>query len=242
VTEEQHLSLSNPGPLLSELSHELRTLMGIVGGTNDMLLNGAYGELSPKQLRAANRIKRTHTRMVTLVSDFMTYVKATSGTLVLNPVPFNPDVLIKDQCDQVRKGIENQGLQFVLEQQSSSSNFVGDSEQVRQIFTILLSNALHATQIGAICVRTQWIGISHWSLAIQDSGSGIPLDKQPFIFDPFWKSGHDIDSRSEGFGMGLAIADRLVKHLGGTLNWESAVNRGSTFTVILPLQNTRELD
>jgi signal transduction histidine kinase len=77
----------------------------------------------------------------------------------------------------------------------------------------------------------------HWEIQISDTGAGIPKEAQSYIFEPFRQVDNAITRDNRGVGLGLSITKQLVDIMGGTINLESEIGRGSTFTIILPIKN-----
>jgi two-component system sensor histidine kinase ResE len=113
---------------------------------------------------------------------------------------------------------------------------LGDEERLERVFTNLLANAVKFTPPGgSVALDAQTVAeadSTHVQVAIADTGRGIPEEDVPFVFDPYWQGASR--AARDGFGLGLAIAKRLVAAHGGTISVRSRVGTGTTFVVSLP--------
>jgi len=111
----------------------------------------------------------------------------------------------------------------------------GDEDRLRQIMVNLIGNAIKYTDKGFIHSRFYLPDEHHWAIAVKDSGCGISVDALPFIFESFHQADDSRTRKHEGFGLGLSIVKQLVDLMEGEIYVDSQVNKGSTFTVVLPL-------
>jgi signal transduction histidine kinase len=111
----------------------------------------------------------------------------------------------------------------------------GDLQRLQQILVNLTSNAIKFTGEGRVALRAYMPDPDNWALAVADTGCGISEEGQKIIFEPF-RRGKDVAQKYGGAGLGLSIAKQLVELMGGEIQLESEVGRGSTFTVVLPIR------
>jgi two-component system, sensor histidine kinase len=112
------------------------------------------------------------------------------------------------------------------------SSVTGDREKLSQVLFNLVGNAIKFTEEGSVQIRASAIDETHWALAVSDTGRGIPKDAQGIIFEPF----RQVEGTSAaGVGLGLTIVKQLVDLMGGEIHLESQIDKGSTFTVVLPV-------
>jgi signal transduction histidine kinase len=116
----------------------------------------------------------------------------------------------------------------------------GDEVRLQQILVNLISNAIKFTSAGAVQVRLYCPDTDHWALQVADTGSGIPVEAQTYIFEPFRQVDGSITREYAGVGLGLSIVKQLITLMRGEITLESALGRGSTFTIFLPTQLIRE--
>lgn len=111
---------------------------------------------------------------------------------------------------------------------------LGDAHKLQQILANLLSNAIKFTDQGSVTVDVGVMDAGHWQIQVTDSGIGMPPDAVDTIFEPFHQLDGSERRKYKGTGLGLAISKRLVDALGGTIDVDTELGKGSTFTVKLP--------
>ncbi|MDY7079690.1 MAG: ATP-binding protein, partial [Chloroflexota bacterium] len=116
----------------------------------------------------------------------------------------------------------------------------GDRQRLHQILVNLVGNAIKFTDEGTIQVRVYRPDAVHWVLEVSDTGCGVPLADQPYVFDPFRQVDSSATREHDGSGLGLSIVKQLTNLMGGEITLASRVGRGSTFTIILPLVPIQE--
>jgi signal transduction histidine kinase len=117
---------------------------------------------------------------------------------------------------------------------------VGDADRLKQIALNLISNALKFTEAGHVLIDVSRDGKYRWTFSVKDSGIGIPSHAQEYIFEEFRQVDGSWQRKHGGSGLGLAIVRNMTLMMGGTVRVRSEVGKGSTFTVLLPLNTTNE--
>jgi two-component system OmpR family sensor kinase/two-component system sensor histidine kinase BaeS len=226
-TEQQRRNLT------ADVAHELRTPLHILQGNLEGILDGVYAP-SPEHIAAALEETRLLAR---LVGDLQTLSLAEAGQLPLRRVPLSVEDLMSDVATSFSGQAAEQGvaIQLDLQDDGGQLELVADPDRLDQVLSNLVANALRYTPAGGhVILRARSIpdGIQ---LAVKDSGSGIPADDLPFLFDRFWR-GDRARSRSSGShsGLGLAIAKQLVQLHGGRISVDSQPGVGTSFTIELP--------
>lgn len=222
--------------MMRQMAHDMRGLLATVTLTSGMLLQGIYGELTPEQARASERIQRTSDRLVALLEDLMAYVKAEMNQYPLHAKPFDPRVFLDTLCQQTVPLAESKGL--ALKWTSADAlpdQLSGDSTAISRIVMTMLWNAIGFTETGRVEILSSWSSDNLWTVTIRDSGSGITPEQQAHIFEPFYQGEKRAKVPSSGFGMGLAMASALARIMGGQLLLEKSSAEGSTFSLYLPL-------
>jgi PAS domain S-box-containing protein len=219
---------------LTAMSHELRTPLNAIGGYTELLTLGLGGPVTPEQMDYLDRIRRSQQHLIGIISDLLNFSRIEGGPLTYDIQP----LAFSDVINNVVPLIEPQAQAKAISLKTDSGNpdcmALGDRAKVDQILLNLLSNAVKFTSadgsVNVACTTSE----STASIAVTDTGAGIPADKLDAIFEPFVQLGRNLSSAHEGTGLGLAISRELARAMHGDLTVTSAVGSGSTFTLTLP--------
>jgi signal transduction histidine kinase len=246
---------------LANVSHELRTPLNAVVGFVEMLREGVYGELSPRQALPVDRIAASATHLRHLVDRLLDIAKIAAGRLEVHPEPLVLRPFVLNVASEMESLVSERGLALSIGVGPSLPRIRTDQTHLRQILINLIGNAVKYTPSGGIQVRAKLVGNGAapvpdesaqiggappdpkrlWvALEVSDTGVGIAPADTERIFDEFEQvnAGARTDSARRGTGLGLAISRRLARLLGGELTVVSELGRGSVFTVWLPLEPT----
>ena len=219
---------------LAVMSHELRTPLNAIGGYTEILQLGIYGELTPSQRDALQRIERSQQTLLSLINDVLNFAKLESGEVryAISDVSLSRTLSTID--DFVAPQLRDRQLTYALAPSDETVTVRADAEKLQQILINLLSNAVKYTleggRIDVSCVCTE----TTVSVHVRDTGIGIAPDRLERIFDPFIQVGRALNRPHEGVGLGLSISRDLAAGMGGSLSVESVLGEGSTFTLTLP--------
>lgn len=223
--------------LVSRISHELRTPLGGVLGYAELLYQGAFGELLEEQLDAASNIVASANYLNLMINELLDQAQIEARAVKIHLATFEPAILLRSVQANMTILAFNKGLQFIPELDPAlPSPLVGDERRLQQVLINLAGNAIKFTQEGQVQVSLLRLSDSEWAMRVADTGAGIPSEAQEYIFDPFRQVDNTITRDNRGTGLGLSITKQLVELMGGRIELESEIGRGSTFTVILPLQ------
>jgi signal transduction histidine kinase len=215
------------------MSHELRTPLNAIGGYTDLLTLGLGGPISSQQIDYLERIRRSQQHLLGIITDLLNFSRIEAGQINYDLAPiFLPAVI-----DSVLTLVVPQALAkgVVLERgQTSDLAVLGDRSKVDQVLLNLLSNAIKFTGSGGRITLSTLSTNETASIAVTDTGSGIPVAKLEVIFEPFVQLGRSLSSAHEGTGLGLAISRDLARAMNGDLTVSSVEGAGSTFTFTLP--------
>jgi signal transduction histidine kinase len=229
--------------LLRKMAHDIRAPLGAVISTSDMLADGVYEPLTPRQARANERVQRNGRRALAILDDFVTYMKADADQLDLTPTVFEPRVSLSDWCAPIQTAAEAKGLAFHLTTQETVPAYLqGDASAISRIVTALAWNAVAFTAQGSISIDSAWTSDDQWLLRVKDTGIGIPAENAPHIFEPFWRGEDRPQVPTASIGIGLALSSALVKLMGGKLLLTQTDSTGSTFSLFLPLKTGSQDD
>lgn len=227
---------------LANMSHEIRTPMNGVIGAADLL---GDTELTAAQREYLQMITQSADSLLHLINDILDFSKIEAGRLEIETAPFH----LRDELADTMQAFSGRATQKGLELACHVALDVpdglqGDRHRLRQILVNLIGNALRFTENGEVVldVRAEKRGEHHVGLrfAVHDTGTGIALGKQKMIFEAFSQADASFTRRFGGTGLGLTIASQLVALMGGRLEVESELGRGSTFHFSLPFKLAEE--
>jgi signal transduction histidine kinase len=220
----------------ASVSHELRTPLNIIAGYIELLRDGVVGSIDREAAEILGRARKAVDHLVTLINDLLDLARIERAEFHVSQEPVSLTELLEELCTHWEKPIRDKGLslQRAWEGETPLPTITSDRNRLRQILDNLLSNALKFTPAGCITLGVS-VRNAFVEIRVQDTGAGIEPAAQERIFDEFWQIEQKGLSHSNGVGLGLAVSRKLAQLLGGTLAVESALNRGSTFTLTLPL-------
>jgi signal transduction histidine kinase len=247
---------------LANVSHELRTPLAAIVGFVDLLREGAYGELTPRQIGPVERIESSANHLRELVEQVLDLAKMAAGRLEVHIelVKLRPFVI--DVASEVEPLVNGKKLGFSIAVPATLPRIATDPAHLRQVLVNLLGNAIKFTPAGSITVRASLVtdrdlasfaASAHrrpllatggpWvALQVADSGLGVAAKDLERIFEEFEQvnAGPRGDSMRRGTGLGLAISRRLARLLDGDITAESVEGKGSVFTVWLPADSPQQ--
>ncbi len=215
--------------LVADVSHELRTPLTVVQGNLQAILDGVY-PLDLAQVASLYDETRLLTR---LVDDLHDLALADAGQLRLECAPVDLVDLARTAVGQFSPIAEAAGVKLELEAGEAVSVIEGDADRLAQVLRNLLSNALRHTPAGGrVALRVARSG-ERIQVQVADTGSGIPPEDLPHVFERFYRGDKSRSRRGGGAGLGLAIARQLVAAHGGQIAVSSLAGQGTTFTITL---------
>lgn len=225
------------GEFLANVSHELRTPLNAIIGFSDMLLMGMQGDLNEKQRHKMTRLRDNGTRLLTLINDLLDLTRIEAGRLEVAHNAFSPRHFAEKVVAQMEGMASQTGLKTqVVIAPNLPTTLMGDEARLEQIVVNLLSNAFKFTKEGSVTLNVSANhGDQTWSIAVKDTGIGIPPHALNLIFEEFRQVDGSYTRAFKGTGLGLAITRNLTRLLGGKILVESTLDVGSTFTVVLPM-------
>jgi PAS domain S-box-containing protein len=218
---------------LATMSHELRTPLNAIIGYQSLLAEGIDGRLNEPQLVQLTRIRSSADHLLGLIDEVLTFSRVDAGKEMVRREEVQLAPIVAEALAMVTPLAEAKGLK--LRNQTVDAGLLTDGGKVRQIILNLLSNAIKFSDDGEIVVRSRLDGDSV-TVSIIDPGIGISPENVARIFDPFWQVEQRSTRRVGGTGLGLSVSRSLARLLGGDVSVESSVDRGSTFTVTLPIR------
>lgn len=226
---------------ISVVSHELRTPLTSIRGALGLLENGAAGELTPKVMHLIRIAHRNSQRLGNLVNDLLDMEKLVSGKMEFKSESFNLTQLALQAIEANAAYAAALGVQYRFSGDSEPLFALGDSERVMQVFANLLSNAAKFSPKGEVVVVSLLKHDAFIRVEVEDRGIGIPLEFRDRIFSKFAQADGSNTRQRGGTGLGLNIAKSFVEKMGGEINFQSEVNKGSLFWFTLPVVHNAEL-
>lgn len=225
---------------LSNMSHEIRTPMNAIIGFTKVIMKT---DLSGKQKEYLSAIKTSGDSLIVLINDILDLAKVDAGKMNFEKTPFKMRDSISAMLHLFETKIQEKNLELVKEYDNKIPEvLLGDPVRLHQIIMNLVSNAVKFTARGKISVIAMLLNeteeVAKIEFIVKDTGIGIPENKTGLIFDNFAQASSDTARLYGGTGLGLAIVKQLIESQGGTINVESEVMKGSSFSFILPFQKT----
>jgi signal transduction histidine kinase len=219
--------------MVADIAHELRTPLTVVQGGLEAMLDGVY-EASSENIAS---LHQQTTLLSRLVADLRDLALAEAGQLKLDRKLVDLPALLAQATEGLQGQAQEKGVTLQLDLQHELPAVRGDKQRLQQVLFNLLSNALrHTTAGGTITTRGEFKE-DRVVVRVQDTGSGIPPEDQPHIFERFYRVDRSRARTTGGSGLGLTIAKRIIEAHGGQIWADSWLGAGSTFSFSLPLRN-----
>jgi PAS domain S-box-containing protein len=219
---------------ISTVSHELRTPLNAIIGLVQLLQRDKNEPLTSAQLDMVSRIASNSKQLMMLINDLLDYSRLASGKEMLNLKQFSASELIDQAWISLIDIASTKGLECTKEIHDLDE-IESDYTKCYQVLTNILGNAIKYTQQGKVYLRAYKKDEDFWSLEVKDTGPGIPSEDLESIFDEF-RRGRDAETgKVVGTGLGLPISRKMVELMGGTIEAESSLGKGSLFRVTWPI-------
>ena len=237
--KDNNLQLERANRLKSEflasVSHELRTPMNAIIGYTKLMLDGLDGDLTEQQTADLERVVQAADNLLSLINGLLDLAKIEAGKMELNVEEVDVPLVIDDVIELMRASADAKALTLRADIASTLPTAWADRARIRQVLVNLVANAVKFTEHGGVTIRATvvdgWI-----TLAVVDTGVGIPPEAQTYIFDEFRQVDASTTRRYGGTGLGLAISKRLIALHGGRIWVDSTIGVGSSFLFTLPVR------
>jgi signal transduction histidine kinase len=218
---------------LANISHELRTPLTAVMGYLALMEEGLAGPVTPEQRKTLAQVKISSQHLLDLIGDLLELTTLKRGGLEVSASAFDVRDPLHDAITATRGRPDAVALR--VSEPETGVTMVSDRRKIAKMLVALLSNAYKFTGSGEVRVSVE-VRNGHAVYRVQDTGIGIPGDMQQMVFDEFRQVDGSSTRRYGGPGLGLSLARRLARLLGGDIQVESSLGEGSTFRVDLPLE------
>lgn len=235
VIRENNELLEMRKNIILTVSHDIRGPLGNIANCAEL---ASTTSAKKKRDGYLSDITRSCVHALRLANRLLDVYKTFEPNEPLDEAPFRLAALLDGISDDFRRKANAKALMFEYECEGCGVTVKGDVDKLEQVMDNLLSNAVKFTNSGTVRFMAVY---ANGTSAVEISDTGIGMDEETLgrVFRPFERAAQDVNS--DGFGLGLAITDRLVKALGGSLGVESELGRGSVFRLKLPLAETDEV-
>jgi len=221
---------------LANMSHELRTPLNAIIGFSEVLSERMFGEINEKQADYLKDIHESGRHLLSLINDILDLSKIEAGHMELEITSFHLPSALTNAMTLVRERAQRHGIGLSLQLDERLGAFRADERKFKQIVVNLLSNAVKFTPDGGKVDVSAKKFDGTVEIAVKDTGIGIAPEDHATVFEEFKQVGRDYTRKAEGTGLGLALTRRFVELHGGAVRLDSALGKGSTFTITLPLR------
>src|SRR5690606_13619605 len=231
--QEALLANQAKSDFLAVMSHELRTPLTAIMGYAELIRNGVLGEVNEKQAWHLERLLVSARHLLQLIDEILVFTRAEAGREQVRNERVDQANVVNEVGRRIEPLAREKGLEFIVHVAAEPVLIELDRGKVRQVLMSLLSNAVKFTSRGVVELNAE-LEDGQAVFRVRDTGPGIRPEHIEDIFDPFWQAEQATTRTQGGAGLGLSLARRLARLLGGDITVESTLGEGSTFTVRVP--------
>ena len=221
---------------VSMVSHELRTPLNSVNGFIDLLLQGHMGKLTEEQHKYLGYAQEGVQQLISIVEDILFMTRSDLGQFEVKPQEVNFRVLAMQVLRNLQPQARKSGVALNKDIPLPSPMLHIDPHRMKQVLNNLVTNAIKFTPPGGtVTISSRPYNEQFELISVMDTGDGIPPEDRQHVFERFYQSNHAQQSKMGGYGLGLSIAKLIVEQHGGTINFDTEMNKGTTFYFTAPL-------
>jgi signal transduction histidine kinase len=239
--EELKETMEMKSQFISTVSHELRTPLTAIREAVIVVQDEIAGKLSKDQKHFLDIAKRNIDRLARLIDDVLDFQKLSAGKMKFNLQENNMAAVAEEAYATMQPHAAKNKVDLALELEPQLPAVVCDSDRIMQVLTNLISNAIKFTPEGGRVLLSAQRREEMLAIKVSDTGYGIPKEDLPKLFNRFFRV-HRPGKEIKGTGLGLAIVSKIVTGHGGRIEVESELDKGTTFTVLLPLTGPRPVE
>jgi signal transduction histidine kinase len=221
---------------LSYMSHEFRTPLGSIRSLARIMLDRLDGPLTDEQQKQVLFIQSAATELSEMVDDLLDLAKVEAGRVTISPAWFEMVDLFSALRGMFKPILSSESVSLIFEEPVDVTKIYTDDKKLSQILRNFISNALKFTLQGEVHVTARRLEGDWVTFAVTDTGIGIASEYLPTIFQDFVQVDAPIQKRLRGTGLGLSLSRKLATVLGGRVEVQSELGKGSTFSVTIPLE------
>lgn len=221
---------------LSYMSHEFRTPLTSMMSLTGILLSKLDGPLTDEQQRQVEFVRRSAMELTEMVDDLLDLAKMEAGRITISPEWFEMVDLFSALRGMFRPIVANSSVSLVFEEPKAIPRIYTDDKKLSQILRNFISNALKFTTEGQVSVRAILLAPEIVEFSVSDTGIGISAEHLPTLFSDFMQVDTRLQRRLRGSGLGLSLARKFARLLGGEVGAESVLGEGSRFWVQIPVR------
>lgn len=220
----------------SSMNHELRApLNGIIGNIQIMQMND---KLSDEDKETLNQCMAMSKSLLSIVNDLLDFAKMDAGEFEILPAAFDLHDVMKSTSGMFKNVAESKGLELKIDiADDTICGLYGDDFRIQQVINNIVSNAVKYTDEGEVTIRASYMD-EKLTFVISDTGQGISEESIEDLFKPFKRIAEFKNKKIQGTGLGMTIVMKLISQMQGTIDVQSTIGKGTTFTVVIPSKVT----
>jgi two-component system CheB/CheR fusion protein len=234
VTAQKQLDIAKD-EFISLVSHQLRTPLTVIRVYGEMLTNGMFGKMNSEQAKWVRNMTESSAHLIDIVGDILNVSRLELGRINLSVRPVDMSMLVETGVRGVEVLAKERGATLTYDAPTGLPKVLLDDAVFAQILHNLLTNAIRYTPSGKGRIKVQLVADDEgYVLSVQDNGIGIPKSAQSHVFERFYRAKNAVDVEVQGSGLGLYLTKVMVDACGGSIWFESAPSKGTTFYVRIP--------